>query len=196
VWILPPQTSQLKLPECLYGCCSLVAVYGSPQLGQLKCSVVQRSLAMTRLCDAPSRCSSAVVCHNQRPATRMPEPGEYLISTSLTGRHWRHWRSANYQSVGGSERAQAPERRGVRTLYSSLLLRIETMYPHERASGGLNYVQEIPCAVSGYCGRLCVCNSPMCSERKADRKRFGLSQRIRSRSRMAIFLPGREGMFV
>jgi len=89
VWILPPQTSQLKLPECLYGCCSLVAVYGSPQLGQLKCSVVQRSLAMTRLCDAPSTCSSAVVRHNQRPATRMLEPGEHLISTSLTARHWR-----------------------------------------------------------------------------------------------------------
>jgi hypothetical protein len=84
VWILPPQTSQLKLPECLCGCCSLVAVYGSPQLGQRKCSVVQRSLAMPRLCDAPSTCSSAMVCHNQRPATRMLEPGEYLISTSLT----------------------------------------------------------------------------------------------------------------
>ena len=139
MWTLPPQTSQLKLPECLYGCCSLVAMYGSPQLGQLKCSVVQRSLAMARLCDAPSTCSSTEVCHNQRPATRMLEPGEHVISISLTGRHRRPLTLCNLSfpwrvGMGASFCASGV---GGAFSYGCLLLRIETMYSHERASGGL-----------------------------------------------------------
>jgi hypothetical protein len=49
-WTLVPQTSQLKLPECLCGCCSLVAVYCRPQLGQLKYTVIHIALSILLLC--------------------------------------------------------------------------------------------------------------------------------------------------
>jgi hypothetical protein len=76
---VPPQTSQRKLPECLWECCSLVAVYGTPQLGQLKYSVVQKALAMAPIMECIRRafqsCSlaSSMTSYSNAGAREIPD---------------------------------------------------------------------------------------------------------------------------